>query len=418
MVLRPRAMPTFQFQRLNPAFQSDPRRILGQQLMGQGGSTAPVRTPLQGLGRLSSALVGAYLQRNALDAQAQREAQATEALMGALPENVSPQIRAMAQAAPGTFEPALMSALLQPTTQSSIVDQGDLAFVQNKTTTPLTGAENISIGSVVQRRAAPATYTTLTDEQAKAEGLDTSKGQRYQRSTTGNIKQIGGTPAVTNVTVDMAKESGKSVIEKFENLETAASASRTAVSNADRMLALLDEGIQTGFGAEAGLTFQKIGQFFNPDYAVKDVAGRENFLSAANELVLPRVKQLGYNPTDADLRFINQASPQLSKSIAGNKLMLQTIRIVEARNIALFDEANRFIQSSVTPENPNGIMGDPMGRFKLGQHLSEFAKTNPLFTESTATLQAEFERITGTPASTVQPTSVVDDLITRGLIRE
>ena len=73
MVLRPRAMPTFQFQRLNPAFQSDPRRILGQQLMGQGASTAPVRTPLQGLGRLSSALVGAYLQRNALDAQVQRE---------------------------------------------------------------------------------------------------------------------------------------------------------------------------------------------------------------------------------------------------------------------------------------------------------------------------------------------------------
>ena len=418
MALRPRAMPTFGFQRLNPAYQSDPRRIMGQALAQQGASSAPVRTPLQGLGRLSSALVGAYLQRNALDAQAQREAQATEALMGALPENVSPQIRAMVQAAPGTFEPALMSALLQPTTTSSVVDQGDMAFVQNKTTSPLTGAQSTNIGSLVQRRAAPVTFTTLTDQQAKAEGLDTSKGQRYQRSTTGNIKQIGGTPAVTNVTVDMAKESGKSVIEKFENLETAASASRTAVSNADRMLALLDEGIQTGFGAEAGLTFQKIGQFFNPDYAVKDVAGRENFLSAANELVLPRVKQLGYNPTDADLRFINQASPQLSKSIAGNKLMLQTIRIVEARNIALFDEANRFIQNSVTPENPNGIMGDPMGRFKLGQHLSEFAKTNPLFTESTATLQAEFERITGTPASTVQPTSVVDDLITRGLITE
>ena len=84
MVLRPRAMPTFQFQRLNPAFQSDPRRILGQQLMGQGASTAPVRTPLQGLGRLSSALVGAYLQRNALDAQAQREDSYRDSLTQAL----------------------------------------------------------------------------------------------------------------------------------------------------------------------------------------------------------------------------------------------------------------------------------------------------------------------------------------------
>ena len=418
MVLRPRAMPTFQFQRLNPAFQSDPRRILGQQLMGQGASTAPVRTPLQGLGRLSSALVGAYLQRNALDAQAQREAQATEALMGALPENVSPQIRAIAQAAPGTFEPALMSALLQPTTQSSLVDQGDMTFVQNKTTTPLTGAENISIGSVVQRRAAPVTYTTLTEEQAKAEGFDTSKGQKYQRSSAGATKQIGATPATTNITVDMAKESNKSLIEKFENLETAATASRTAVGKADQMLSLLDQGINTGFGARFGLALQQAGQFFNPNYAVKEIAGKENFLSASNELVLPRVKQLGYNPTDADLSFINQASPELTKSIAGNRLMLQTIRIVEARNIALFQEANRFIQSTVTEADPAGITDDPMGRFKLGDHLMKFQENNPLFTEATKTLEEEFQRITGIAASDVQPASVVDDLITRGLISE
>ena len=386
--------------------------------MGQGASTAPVRTPLQGLGRLSSALVGAYLQRNALDAQAQREAQATEALMGALPENVSPQIRAMAQAAPGTFEPALMSALLQPTTQSSLVDQGDMTFVQNKTTTPLTGAENISIGSVVQRRAAPVTYTTLTEEQAKAEGFDTSKGQKYQRSSAGATKQIGATPATTNITVDMAKESNKSLIEKFENLETAATASRTAVGKADQMLSLLDQGINTGFGARFGLALQQAGQFFNPNYAVKEIAGKENFLSASNELVLPRVKQLGYNPTDADLSFINQASPELTKSIAGNRLMLQTIRIVEARNIALFQEANRFIQSTVTEADPAGITDDPMGRFKLGDHLMKFQENNPLFTEATKTLEEEFQRITGIAASDVQPASVVDDLITRGLISE
>jgi hypothetical protein len=338
--------------------------------------------------------------------------------MGALPENVSPQIRAMAQAAPGTFEPALMSALLQPTTQSSLVDQGDMTFVQNKTTTPLTGAENISIGSVVQRRAAPVTYTTLTEEQAKAEGFDTSKGQKYQRSSAGATKQIGATPATTNITVDMAKESNKSLIEKFENLETAATASRTAVGKADQMLSLLDQGINTGFGARFGLALQQAGQFFNPNYAVKEIAGKENFLSASNELVLPRVKQLGYNPTDADLSFINQASPELTKSIAGNRLMLQTIRIVEARNIALFQEANRFIQSTVTEADPAGITDDPMGRFKLGDHLMKFQENNPLFTEATKTLEEEFQRITGIAASDVQPASVVDDLITRGLISE
>ena len=410
MALRPRAMPTFGFQRLNPAYQSDPRRIMGQALAQQGASSAPVRTPLQGLGRLSSALVGAYLQRNALEGQAQREAQATEALMGALPENASPQIRAMVQAAPGTFEPAMMSALLQPTTTSSVVDKGDMAFVQNKTTSPLTGAQSTNIGSLVQRRAAPETFSPLTDQQAKEAGLDTSRGQKYQRSNRSNkITQIGGTAPTTNINVDMAKESGKGLLKKFDTLEEAATASTTALSRVDQMLGLLDE-IDTGFGAETALTFQRIGQFFNPDFDLKDVAGKEQFLAAANELVLPRVKQLGYNPTDADLRFISQASPRLSNSTAGNKLLLQAIRISEARNVALFQEANRFIRS-----NPQ-IMEDPTGRFKLGEHLLEFQQTNPLFTESANALKAEFERLTGTPAASVTADDPIADLVNMGLM--
>jgi len=198
MALRPRAMPTFGFQRLNPAYQSDPRRIMGQALAQQGASSAPVRTPLQGLGRLSSALVGAYLQRNALDAQAQREAQATEALMGALPENVSPQIRAMVQAAPGTFEPVLMSALLQPTTESSVVDRGDMAFVQNKTTSPLTGAQSTNIGSLVQRRAAPKTVRDMTPEEVRATGRDPSLGV-YQKDSLGNITPPSGSQVTGDI---------------------------------------------------------------------------------------------------------------------------------------------------------------------------------------------------------------------------
>ena len=76
--------PSMQYQQLNQTYQSDPRRILGQTLMGQGASSAPVRTPLQGLGRLSSALVGAYLQRKAGDAQVEREGEYRTQLASAL----------------------------------------------------------------------------------------------------------------------------------------------------------------------------------------------------------------------------------------------------------------------------------------------------------------------------------------------
>jgi hypothetical protein len=417
-LMQPGQRPSMQFQQLNQAYQSDPRRILGQALMGQGASSAPVRTPLQGLGRLSSALVGAYLQRKAGDAQVERETEMTNQIMGMLGPNVAPNVRAAVAANPASAQTALLAAQFAPTTSSELTNLGGFTGVRTTQTNPITGQTSSTIGNLVQPRAPAVSYQTLTDAEAKAEGFDTSKGQKYQRSSAGATKQIGATPATTNITVDMAKESNKSLIEKFENLETAATASRTAVGKADQMLSLLDQGVDTGFGSRFGLSLQQVGQFFNPNYAVKEIAGKENFLSASNELVLPRVKQLGYNPTDADLKFINEANPLLTKSIAGNRLMLQTIRIVEARNIALFQEANRFIQSTVTEADPAGITDDPMGRFKLGDHLMKFQENNPLFTEATKTLEEEFQRITGIAASAVQPASVVDDLITRGLISE
>jgi len=76
--------PSFRYKALNPAYQSDPRRILGQSLMTQGSSSAPVRTPLQGLGRLSSALVGAYLQKGAIDRQVAREGAYDDKLTNAM----------------------------------------------------------------------------------------------------------------------------------------------------------------------------------------------------------------------------------------------------------------------------------------------------------------------------------------------
>ena len=104
--------PSMQYQQLNQAFQSDPRRILGQTLMGQGASSAPVRTPLQGLGRLSSALVGAYLQRKAGDAQVERESEYSNQLATALTglgDNIPSAITALGQV-PGNELGALNAA--------------------------------------------------------------------------------------------------------------------------------------------------------------------------------------------------------------------------------------------------------------------------------------------------------------------
>tara|TARA_R100001460_G_scaffold44820_3_gene81748 strand:+ start:13393 stop:14649 length:1257 start_codon:yes stop_codon:yes gene_type:complete len=157
-----------QFQQLNRAYQTDPRRVLGQALMQQGVSTAPVQSPLQGLGRLSNALVGAYLQRKASDQLAERENKYRDNLTQALSSmNLSavPSLQALAQVSP---EQALPAALGLET--------------------------NLAVARARKQPTQTQTQTILSTEQAAALGLPTDKGQVYQQNdVTRQIASISGT---------------------------------------------------------------------------------------------------------------------------------------------------------------------------------------------------------------------------------
>ena len=160
------ARPSMQYQQLNQAYQSDPRRILGQALMGQGASSAPVRTPLQGLGRLSSALVGAYLQRKAGDAQTAREDEFKTNLGNALAGidlSSVPSLQALSKVSPELVLPAALNL------------ETNLAVARAKKTPT-------------------ETSSILTAETAASKGLPTDRGQVYQQNeVTGAISSISGT---------------------------------------------------------------------------------------------------------------------------------------------------------------------------------------------------------------------------------
>ena len=168
MAITPRSMmglpnsPSFRYKALNPAYQSDPRRILGQQLIQQGSSSAPVQTPLQGLGRLSSALVGAYLQKGAIDRQVAREDE---------------------------YQNQLANALSGIDMSKTPILSG-LSNVAPEVALPL--AANMEITKATQKPA--ETFTTLSNEQAVNAGLPVDRGQVYQiGSVSKQIKPIGST---------------------------------------------------------------------------------------------------------------------------------------------------------------------------------------------------------------------------------
>jgi hypothetical protein len=410
MAINPRQMlglggtrPSMQYEQLNQTYQSDPRRILGQALMGQGTSSAPVRTPLAGLGRLSSALVGAYLQRKAGDELSARETKMTDAILGGLPEALqnNPLIRANLPAVSG----AATAALLQPQTSQSIVDQGDLAFVQTNTQSPFSTTPTSSIDGLIQRRA-PTDARTSAMKNAEAQGLVPGSAE-YNAF----IAKSGS--GVTINTGD--KKGGEATVSTITDLAKTATSARQTLARVDQMTGLLDSGVATGFGQETITGLKRVGQFFNPDYKVKEIAGAEAFVGNANAMIGPLVKQLGSNPTDKDLMFFVTASPTLGKSVEGNKLLLKGIKLSNARDIALSNAAQEFLQR---PENQNIGAEGLQGYVKLQKHLTEIATSSPLFTQAGQALIDEFTQLTGSPPPMPSGGSVFDQLINQGLVAQ
>lgn len=350
MVLRPRAMPTFQFQRLNPAFQSDPRRILGQQLMGQGASTAPVRTPLQGLGRLSSALVGAYLQRNALDAQAQREENFRGTLAEALEQadlSDTPAINALGQIDP-------MAAL---TASATLEGQMAAARAQRQPKAPVSmflpdtrEVKLVEPGSVEQTQLAqqgfrlgspPDAPTGFQFVQGKLQILPGSqqafaRGEKLTKTPREEEKKFELASTAFREANDLAKDSSGAsdagLIYKFFSAldpggrvtDQEAMLAQTSASLGQQFAQRLRQGLKSGLLAPE--TRQEI---------VKTMQGLVLKRQESLQQLLPkldkRLKPLGFSTRDyfpfydkifTDLAVANQATPSANSAVVGGETII------------------------------------------------------------------------------------------------
>ena len=143
--------------------------------------------------------------------------------------------------------------------------------------------------------------------------------------------------ATTNINTGLSGFQ-KSAVTNYDNVQAAANDARVINTSLDTLENLLDKGVNTGFGSSVGLGLQRIGQtIIGEDYKVPEIAGREAFQAETTKLILPLVKQLGVNPTDKDLDFVKTGAIELSKSEAGNKIMIAGLRLSQQRKL---DEAN------------------------------------------------------------------------------
>jgi hypothetical protein len=205
---------------------------------------------------------------------------------------------------------------------------------------------------------------------------------------------------ITNpVTVSMQKGFGDTFTENISSNIKAGQSARNALGTVQNMQTLLDEGVRTGFGQDTMLQLGRAGQFFDPEFKVKGLAGQEAFQSFATGIILPQVKQLGVNPTDADLKFISSGSPGLSKTPEGNKLLLSALQLKLNREQDLAKFTNQFLAS-----NQELVTKNPVQAYtRFNEAFDQYTQTSPLYGPAASSLRERFNalgtRSTGNPAA-------------------
>ena len=350
---QPGRRPSMQFQQLNPAFQSDPRRILGQTLMGQGTSTAPVRTPLQGLGRLSSALVGAYLQRKAGDAQVERETEMRNQIMGMLPDTATAQQRAFAAANPTAFSQIAGQAQFAPTNEAFVrqADSGGTIY-GTKSTSPFgPSSETVSGFSAAPKPIKPDVIT-FVNEQDKARSLRTNDPNfniKADRLLAAGYTKRQGSGA--NVSVNMPGQTGefqkataKSASAEITDLRKQVRGDSdliTRLTIADR---LLDVGTETGPITNITMPIRNIGKqlgFLNDEQSQQ--LNNQQVLTAAFNFIIPRMRVVGSGATsDFEARLFSSATANMGNTPEANKALVKTMRALVGRRAKLLKSMSKF----------------------------------------------------------------------------
>jgi hypothetical protein len=165
----------------------------------------------------------------------------------------------------------------------------------------------------------------------------------------------------------------------------------TTQDTINSMRQALDAGLQTGFGREAITTLRRAGSTLGFD--VPETADAEFFIGQSTRLILPLVKQLGVNPTDKDLSFVETGSPTLEKSVEGNLLMLDALSFSNERAKILQESSLQFQMQDAQGSNLQ-VTNPTLFRVKYMQHMMT-AQNDPKLLAARMRLKARYNQITG-----------------------
>lgn len=236
-----------------------------------------------------------------------------------------------------------------------------------------------SKGGMQQLAEAGAEWAQIPQEDVVNRGLDPNKSWQVNRN--GEVKQIGG--GGVNITTKTGQNFMENAQEKYFDRDLGGA--MQTLGKVEQMITLLEEGVQTGAGVQALNNFKKylVTAGFDFDQDTMDmIAKTEQFGALSKNMILPLVKALGYNPTDADLRFIVEANPDLGKSPRGNMLLLRTLQRVKEAEIQIAQWEDTYFAGTNNPD----------GSFTPGTNMFADISSYQTFMREKAKIKGEIMR--------------------------
>ena len=393
--------PSFQFQDLNRAFQLDPRNTLSNALLQQGMRGGPVRTPLEGIGRLSQSLVGAMLQKRALDRlegqettrQSNLQAQ-QDAITATLPANLQSMFTGPATA-------QSLQQAQQLNLQKQLAPTSEFAIQQTPQGSVFGVRETDAFGNVsfkpsgqqtTPRPVAPPKQNIITlvnndDPKDVITGdANSDKIKNALASTEKNyVIQKGGQTINVDATTGSKptkeqEEFGKAIVGRINDtyLKPAAEAGPT-ISALNQALNLMNQSFEqggedlTGFGIEfltdvqAGLaTITNILGFDVSELGVdvELIKDRQTLRAELNKLVLGQTQKLKGALSNKELDFSAKATANMGNTPEANFLILTVQKLAAQKMQLAADAASDWFDLNQTYGKGKGADGKEYSSFE------------------------------------------------------
>jgi len=134
-------------------------------------------------------------------------------------------------------------------------------------------------------------------------------------------------------------ELGKLDAKQLDEWRNGALAAKNTILTAKKLDDAAANGAYSGGAANLKMT---VGSYINglTGATPKGQIGSELYTAEANNLILAQIKQLGTNPSNADLAFIQKTVPQLSTNAEARKQMTQFMREKAQSSIELYQRAD------------------------------------------------------------------------------